>query len=1119
MIELKHISRIYKLGQNTLKALDDVSMTFQDAEFVAILGPSGSGKTTLLNVIGGLDFEHTGEIIIDGRSTAKYKSKDWDAYRNHYVGFIFQSYNLIPHQSILSNVELALTLGGVGREGRRDRARVALEHVGLAEHVNKKPNQLSGGQMQRVAIARALVNDPKMVLADEPTGALDTETGIQVMELLRDLSRERCVIMVTHNPELAYAYATRIIKVKDGHIISDEPNNSVDVKTQALMAAPVSTSGEQETPESKQSNDVKLKSGMSFLTALSLSLNNLMTKKARTILTAFAGSIGIMGIAAILALSNGVNNYIKKTQEGALSSYPLILTRESIDYGLAQAQHSETVDTDTDSEAVEGEIKQTKDMSAQSLSAAININDLGSFKTYLDSGDAGIADDVNAISYSYEITPEVFLPTTETEVRQVYPSAQTASMKSAFAAAMPFKTSTTFSELPSSTELLESQVKVLAGRLPENAHEAILVLDKDGNISDSTLMALGFYKQPKVEVQEGQTQDEAAIQALKDFEHKPFTFDDALSMHFKVLSSADMYQRSEATESWTDMSQDENYLRPLVDAGIDLQIVGVVKPATDASSSFVSSGVAYMPALTQELIERASQTQIVQDQLAHSDVDVFTGKSFASLQEGEGQKLNLEDIFSIDGEALTAAFSPDENLIKKAQAAMNFDPSTLMDLMSKDDLSKLIDPNKLQIDPALIASVINEKSIANIMSTAPEPSFEQMFPSNLGESLSDEARERLEGEFDKLSKGFAAWLIAEGKIEEGTQPNYSALVEEYLATDGAKAILKEMQETSGKDIAGVYMSGFKAYLSDTFAPYVATQLQALLTKAMDVASQAVAAQLAEQMSSVATSMGQNISVALAAQMSDSMGAMVELMSKGFSPDPEAFQKAIKINATQSDLMSLFNNFSSGTVSYEDNLRKLGYADAAKPTSISIYPKDFKAKDHVIAAIEAYNERMRAEGKDAQVITYNDIAGILMDSVSTIINMISLVLIAFVSISLVVSSIMIGIITYISVLERSKEIGILRAMGASKGNIANIFNAETVIEGLMSGVFACAVVYLVSVPVNAYVEEWKGIDHILSLSPAAALVLIAISVGLNLLAGWIPSRKASRRDPVIALRSE
>lgn len=1117
MIELKHISRIYKLGQNTLKALDDVSMTFQDAEFVAILGPSGSGKTTLLNVIGGLDFEHSGEIIIDGRSTAKYKSKDWDAYRNHYVGFIFQSYNLIPHQTILSNVELALTLGGVGREGRRDRARTALEHVGLAEHVNKKPNQLSGGQMQRVAIARALVNDPKMVLADEPTGALDTETGIQVMELLRDLSRERCVIMVTHNPELAYAYATRIIKVKDGHIISDEPNTSTDAATQNLsVAAPADSSDEE---ASQPNNTTKLKSGMSFLTALSLSLNNLMTKKARTILTAFAGSIGIMGIAAILALSNGVNNYIKKTQEGALSSYPLILTRESIDYGLAQAQHTEAMSASDEEAPVEGEIKQTKDMSAQSLSAAININDLGSFKTYLDSGDAGIADDVNAISYSYEITPEVFLPTTETEVRQVYPSAQTASMKSAFAAAMPFRTSTTFSELPSSSELLESQVKVLAGRLPENAHEAILVLDKDGNISDSTLMALGFYEQPKVEVQEGQTQDEAATQTLKDFEHKPFTFDDALNMHFKVLSSADMYQRSEATQSWTDMSQDEAYLRPLVDAGIDLQIVGVVKPATDASSSFVSSGVAYMPELTQELIERASQTQIVKDQLANTEVDVFTGKSFASLQEGEGQKLNLEDIFSIDGEALAAAFSPDESLIKKAQAAMNFDSSTLMNFMSTDDLSKLIDPNKLQVDPTLIASVINEKSIAKIMSEAPEPSFDQMFPSNLGESLSDEARERLEGEFDKLSKGFAAWLIAGGKIEEGVQPKYSDLLEEYLATDDAKAILKEMQETSGQDIAGAYMSGFKGYLSDTFAPYVATQLQALLTQAMGVASQAVAAQLAEQMSSVATSMGQNISVALAAQMSDSMGAMVELMSKGFSPDPEAFQKAIKINATQSDLMSLFNNFSSGTVSYEDNLRKLGYADAAKPTSIAIYPKDFKAKDHVIASIESYNERMRSEGKDAQVITYNDIAGILMDSVSTIINMISLVLIAFVSISLVVSSIMIGIITYISVLERSKEIGILRAMGASKGNIANIFNAETVIEGLMSGVFACAVVYLVSVPVNAYVEEWKGIDHILSLSPAAALVLIAISVGLNLLAGWIPSRKAARRDPVIALRSE
>ncbi|MEE0540161.1 MAG: ABC transporter ATP-binding protein [Collinsella sp.] len=698
MLELKGICKRYVTQSFTQVALDDVSLSFRDNEFVAILGPSGSGKTTMLNVIGGLDHFDSGDLLIDGISTKDFHDRDWDAYRNNRIGFVFQSYNLIPHQTILENVELALTLTGVGYGERRQRAREALEKVGLGEHVNKRPSQLSGGQMQRVAIARALINDPEIVLADEPTGALDSTTSVQVMDLLRDVARDRLVIMVTHNPELAYQYATRIVNLADGKITDDSDPFDVADATRR---------------EAKPTR----KTSMSFVTALGLSARNLMTKKGRTAMTAFAGSIGIIGIAAILALSNGVNGYIKKVEEDTLSSYPLTISKQDYDLssmmggqGAADDDSPENVDSSDDSAETDKipVVTVVKDMFA-----SVKSNDMTSFKAWLDDGGDGIDKEVNAIQYGYGVSPVVYRAGKgdEKPVRLV-PNAMTEAMSggasSAATVSMESMGTSVFNEMIDDQSLLDSQYDVVAGHWPTSANEAVMVLSSRGTVGDYTLYSIGALDINELNdlVNSAMTADGGVETPETGTE---FTYDDALSTTFKVLSPADAYRKNEETGIWTDMSGDTDFMAAKVADGIDVHIVGVVRPNETANASALSPGIAYTHALTRQLMERAANSQIVQEQLAHPETDVFTGKTFDELQGEAKQGVDLGSMFSVDEAALKSAFS--------------FDTSALSGAAGGIDLSG-IDLSGLDID---LSDVGKDVDFSDIMAKAPAPDFSGIF--------------------------------------------------------------------------------------------------------------------------------------------------------------------------------------------------------------------------------------------------------------------------------------------------------------------------------------------------------------------------------------------------------
>lgn len=703
MLELKDICKRYVTQSFTQVALDSVSLSFRDNEFVAILGPSGSGKITMLNVIGGLDHFDSGDLLIDGISTKDFRDRDWDAYRNNRIGFVFQSYNLIPHQTILENVELALTLTGVGHAERRQRAREALEAVGLGEHVNKRPSQLSGGQMQRVAIARALINDPEIVLADEPTGALDSTTSVQVMDLLKDVARDRLVIMVTHNPELAHQYATRIVNLADGKIIDDSDSFDV-VKAQRREAKPTR------------------KTSMGFLTALGLSARNLMTKKGRTAMTAFAGSIGIIGIAAILALSNGVNGYIKKVEEDTLSSYPLTISKQDYDLssimggqGAADDDSPENVDSSDDSAG--GKAKGTDKIpvvtAVKDMFASVKSNDMTSFKAWLDAGGDGIDKEVNAIQYGYGVSPVVYRAGKgdEKPVRLV-PNAMTEAMSggasSAATVSMESMGTSVFNEMIDDQSLLDSQYDVVAGHWPTSANEAVMVLSSRGTVGDYTLYSIG-----SLDIDELNDLVNSAMTADGKVETPEtgtdFTYDDALSTTFKVLSPADAYRKNEETGMWTDMSGDADFMAAKVVDGIDVHIVGVVRPNEAANASALSPGIAYTHALTRQLMERAADSQIVQEQLAHPETDVFTGKSFDELQSEAKQGVDLGGMFSVDEAALKSAFSFDASALSGAGGGM--------------DLSGL-DLSGLDID---LSGVGKDIDFSDIMAKAPTPDFSGIF--------------------------------------------------------------------------------------------------------------------------------------------------------------------------------------------------------------------------------------------------------------------------------------------------------------------------------------------------------------------------------------------------------
>ena len=1082
MLELKDICKRYVTQSFTQVALDNVSLAFRDNEFVAILGPSGSGKTTMLNVIGGLDHFDSGDLLIDGISTKDFRDRDWDAYRNNRIGFVFQSYNLIPHQTILENVELALTLTGVGHAERRQRAREALEAVGLGEHVNKRPSQLSGGQMQRVAIARALINDPEIVLADEPTGALDSTTSVQVMDLLKEVARDRLVIMVTHNPELAYQYATRIVNLADGKITDD--SDPFDAAGAARREA---------KPTRKTS--------MSFVTALGLSARNLMTKKGRTAMTAFAGSIGIIGIAAILALSNGVNNYIKKVEEDTLSSYPLTISKQDYDLSSMMGGQEAAEDDGGASSASAGADSSAKKSdkipvvtAVKDMFASVKSNDMTSFKAWLDDGGDGIDKEVNAIQYSYGVTPVVYRAGKgdEKPVRLV-PNAMTEAMSggasSAATVSMESMGTSVFNEMIDDQSLLDSQYDVVAGHWPTSANEAVMVLSSRGTVGDYTLYSIGA-----LDINELNDLVNSAMTADGEVETPEtaadFTYDDALSTTFKVLSPADAYRKNEETGMWTDMSGDTDFMAAKVADGIDVRIVGVVRPNETANASALSPGIAYTHALTRELMERAAESQIVQEQLAHPETDVFTGKSFDELQGEAKQGVDLGSMFSVDEVALKKTFSFDTSALSGAAGGM--------------DLSN-IDLSGLNIDLSGIGQNID---FTDIMAKAPTPDLSGIFD---GLELTPEQMGQAGAIANKLFAGFMQSeqfkALSPDDLKDASK--LADAFTAYLEQDAtAQQYLAQLKALGGDVLVERLQKAMTDYVQNQLVPYFQQAMGEIMQEISDEIAATVSAQLKTGAAGIMD------------QMATQMSSNIPNLANAFHVDAAAFASAIHFNMDAEDLSSLMMSYAKASqLTYDNNLTTLGYADEADPISVKIFPRDFEAKERVLDHIDAYNEQVKAAGHDEQAISYTDYMGIIMGSVTDIVNTISLVLIAFVSISLVVSSIMIGIITYISVLERKKEIGILRAIGASKRNVANVFNAETFIEGLIAGVFAIVVVVAVSFPVNTWALAAKQVPNLMSLPVQDALVLIAISVLLTVVAGLLPARSASKKDPVEALRSE
>ncbi len=1050
MLQLKNIRKSYTVGDFTQVALDDVSINFRDNEFAAILGPSGSGKTTLLNIIGGLDHYDSGDLIVDGISTKNYKDKDWDTYRNNRIGFVFQSYNLIPHQSVLANVELALTLSGVDREERRKRAVEALERVGLGEHVNKKPSQLSGGQMQRVAIARALINDPEILLADEPTGALDSKTSVQIMDLLTEIASDRLVIMVTHNPELAEEYATRIVNLADGVILNDS-----DPYTP--------------TPEelAKVSKKKIRRTSMSFLTALSLSFNNLMTKKGRTIMTAFAGSIGIIGIASILALANGVNNYIASVEEETLSSYPLQITSTGFDMSSMMMSTMGMGAGDTDDgesgETVEDAGNETVVHEAAIMGRmfdSVGSNDLASLKEYLESGESGIEKYANDVEYKYNVTANVFLADTEDGVQQVNPDTTFASMGigssvSTSGIMSQMMSTDMFAQMMGTIDMAKESYDVKAGHWPEAPNECVLVLTHNGSVSDFLLYILGLRDREVMDEMVRAFVNEEDFTTEVD-DGKEFTYQDFLDLKLKLVCSADFYQYDEEFDVWVDKSGDEEFMKGIIAESEDLVIAGIVQPKEGANTTMMNSGIYYTPELTDHLIEEAGKTQIVQEQLAEPSVDVFNGKTFAeeaddtSTDEGSP----MENLFTVDTDALSAAFKFDESKMKLDLSGLdiNFDSSSL--------------PAPPPFDPSAMGGGSSGGS----------------------DEAGTQAAQRM---ITDLMAGYMVYVRTNPPAsydEAGIRES----IANYMATADALAIMKTYSDTM-QIIQQQQMEAMQAYIQQYMQEYMTQTLAALSSQ-----------------------MQQSITMAL----TKAMGDFTASMSSAMSIDEEAFKNAFSFDMTEDELTELIMSMMSPEeASFDNNLAKLDYAQMDKPYEIDIFAKDFEAKQGIIDILDAYNDRMNSTGQESKAITYTDIVGALMSSVTTIIDMISYVLIAFVSISLIVSSIMIGVITYISVLERRKEIGILRAIGASKGNISQIFNAETVIEGLISGILGVGITALCCIPASAIVYALFDVPDVASLPWMAGLILILISVALSFIAGLIPAKSASRKDPVEALRSE
>ena len=1164
MLQIKDIHKEYKTGTLVQKALDGVSLNLRDNEFVAILGPSGSGKTTLLNIIGGLDRYDSGDLVINGVSTKRYKDRDWDSYRNHTIGFVFQSYNLIPHQTVLSNVELALTISGISARDRKQRALDALEKVGLREQAHKKPNQMSGGQMQRVAIARALVNDPDILLADEPTGALDSETSIQVMNLLKEVAKDRLVVMVTHNPELAEEYATRIVKLKDGKIRAD--SNPFEPEASANAIEPVHKN--------------LGKASMGFLTALILSFNNLWTKKTRTILVAFAGSIGIIGIALILSLSNGVNAYIDSIEQKTLSQYPLSIDRSSISFISMMM-----VQTETWEPAAEGEI--TEVPSVNQLMSTVTTNDLISLKEYFDSGKTNIYELTNGVEYSYGIDPQIFYYENGSgKYRQVNPNNDFSSLglssASVFSSAYSMNI---FFEMPENEALYIDQYNVKAGRWPENSNEAVLVLTQRGAVSDYIVYAFGL--RDTAELDKMIRDFSNGLEVESDQEYYTWLYEDFMGMTFKVVPAYEFYKYDKTNNIYTDMRNDSSYMKDLLGKSQDLKIVGIVQPKPDEDIWMLDSGIYYGSNLVEELREKAEDADVVKAQLANREVNVLTGIRF----DEEESDFDMDNLFSIDEDAIQDAFKFDQDKLSFDEDAFG-DMSDLdlsgafgnaMPSLSSDQLQGLLKGVDFKVDFQALGDGLSSifTDYMDYASANPATNYANL-PDGITKFISsEEGQTIIRNEIVKfLEESGATWLdqelvnsalsaITDGFVQYALiqgwdlsdQTQYAEYFRTYLESDAAKEIMDEQSEIITKamsekikitaeqagELAQAILDGYSAYanenglpdpqkLGDSLKEYLGTdRAQQLITYTVttsinvDEITSAVMKNVSgitsQMMGQIATGIQNAIGMVveqLAKNMTNALQSTFEDFGSALTVDQDAFAEAFQFNMEGNELQSFMTELmtGSGRSSAEANLAAFGYCDREDLQSITIFPKNFESKDEITKILSNYNKMVEQAGEDEKTIVYTDIVGALMKSVTKIINNISYMLIAFVSISLVVSSIMIGVITYISVLERRKEIGILRAMGASKHNVAQVFNAETIITGFLAGLFGIGLSLLLLIPANAIIHSLAENNDITAYLPLnAAAILITLSIILTLIGGLIPSKSASRQDPVTALRTE
>ena len=1037
VLRLDTIRKTYKTGNFEQKALDGVSINFRSNEFAAILGPSGSGKTTMLNIIGGLDHYDSGDLVIEGISTKKYTSRDWDTYRNNRIGFVFQSYNLIPHQTILSNVELALTLSGIPAAQRKERAIAALTEVGLKEHIHKKPNQLSGGQMQRVAIARALINNPEILLADEPTGALDTKTSIQVMDLLTNIAKDRLVIMVTHNPELAHQYANRIVQLQDGKITADSHPFALD---------------EQEGVVQRTIRKAK----MSLRTAISLSFSNLMTKKARTFITALAGSIGIIGIAAILSLANGINLYIEDVERETLSLYPLTIQQSGIDLTSMMSEHGQSTQVkDKKDEQGVSEISMIKDMFSYQKQ-----NDMTALKTYLETHETAISPYVNTIQYTYNITPQIYLKDTDKTIEQVNPDLlfntanDPAQNMSAMMGMGNFTSMNAFHELPQETKMYENQYEVVAGRWAKEYDEMVLVLSSSGKVSDFVLYSMGINDREELRNLLEDSQNGKKVKVEKEKTVTKHSYETLLSPKFKVILPADKYRYDEKHKIWNDESKNKKYMKKIIANGVELKIVGIVKPESDAAISSLSSGINYSPKLTSYLMKEAEKQKIVQEQLKNPTINVFTGKSFQQENNDQQPKLEFADVVSIDEQKIQNAFKMDTSAFDMSKIRVKVDKFEI----PNDELPK-VNANMEEV----FASVASQVQI-------PTDQLSTIFSSLMMNFISEELKNGV-SDPTQMSQDLNTYLAKPEVQAQIGQQLGSAIDTTKLSKQLSKALQTEME--------GVMQTYVK-------------QMSTLVEKQIQRQSQQVMQQLMAQ---------------LPAQLKNSIQI-----------DTTAFQDAFQMNMSEEELMNFLNTLMNPVVTtYERNMTALGYADVNTPQQVNIYPLNFQSKQNILNFLDRYNADLKKQGKDP--IHYTDLVGTMMTSVTDIVNTISAALIAFVAISLIVSSIMIGVITYISVIERKKEIGILHALGASKHNIRSVFNAETLIVGFAAGMLGVFVTALLCIPANIIVEKEFAIENIAQLPISGAIILVIISMVLTYIAGLFPASAAARKDPVEALRSE